>query len=394
MRNIFAALCFLILTSNSFASEALKEKVLYSLANFAKDHRIQAIYAMTQRGNAIVSGAQGHADFEQNRRLSKSQIFPISSLTKQVTAVSILMLQDKQLLNVNDKLAKHSKAFGRLWDNADAPQWLSKLTIHNLLTHSSGLPGYVGAFEIRREGGRVAFEKDFSKLLLDRDLSFNPGIQYDYNNTNYYLLGMLVEYLSNKSLANFLKEDIFDQVGMKHSYLISFDEAYQLQLGELNNKYVVRYFALPSSTSPKFSPAPKKVALSPGGDCGVISTISDLIKWNNALHNGQLLSKTSYGQMIKKYFKDNNRVSGYQTYVGYGTYISRLYNGMEYYHHNTTAYGVRCDAGYIPSQEVALAIWSNVNFYIPEEMASKVDIRKAENQIDIAYLRNAMVESF
>lgn len=385
--------CLLLTSSSVFASSEIKGKVLNSLKNFAKDHRIQATYEISVDGDVIVTGAQGYSDFEQNKRLSRAQLMPVLSLTKQLTSAAILLLQDRSLINVNDEISQYSKAFEGLWGAEPMPVWMRNITIHDLLTHSSGLIDYVGRIEVTKEIGRKGFEKSLGTLIKAYKKSFETGAKYSYNNTNYYLLGLIIEEISGKDLGIFMKSEFFDPIGMKSSYILSYEQAIDIQQCEASEIFPIRYFASPSETVPKFSPAPKVNLLAPGGDSGMVSTVHDLVKWNNALHSGKILSKTSYKKMIKPYFKVIDKRSGYNSQIGYGLYISKLNNGKIYYNHTTEGHGIRCDAGYIPEDAISLAIISNVNFIVPEGMASRVDFRKPENQIDIKYLRNAMLES-
>lgn len=393
MRYYISLLVLLLIKIAAFAEDPMRDKILHSLENFAKDHRIQASYEISVNSETIITGAQGFADFEQNKRLSRNQAMPILSLTKQFTAAGILILQERKMLNVNDRLSKHASAFETLWPDKKVPEKFKNITIHHLLTHSSGLPDYVGIIDVTQEKGKRRFENELGELLISTDLNIIPGSKYSYNNTNYYLLGLIIEEVSGLELGLFFKKEFFDVIGMNGTYLLSFDDATDLQQAKNTEKYPVRYFAMPSEKSPKFTPAPPVDILAPGGDCGLVSTVGDLVKWNEALHTGRILSKTSYKKMIKPYFKVVDKRGGYNSQMGYGTYISILNNGQKFYHHTTEGHGIRCDAGYIPQHDMAIAIISNVLFKIPDGMASRVDFRKPENQIDISYLRNAMLES-
>lgn len=390
---LFSILYLALLSLNTFASAQMRDKILHSLENFARDHRIQATYELSAKGETILSGAQGYSDFEQNKRLSRSQTMPILSVTKQMTAAAILVLNDRGSLDLSKKISDYSTAFEGLWAKDDIPHYMKNISIHHLLTHSSGLSCYIGEIEVTKEGGKKKFEEDLGAFLKQGKPSFTPGSKHSYNNTNYYLLGLIIEDISGKDLASFFQSEFFDPLGMSYTSLLTFEEAIDLQQCVGTEKYPVRYFAHPSETSPKFSPAPKVSILAPGGDCGLVSNAHDLVTWNEALHHGKILSKTSYNKMLTPYFRSVDSKRGYNAQVGYGIYISTLNNGKKFYHHGTHGHGLRCDAGYIPKDDIALAIISNVLFIVPDDMASKVDFRKPENQIDITYLRNAMLES-
>jgi len=391
LKLIFLTLAFSSLYA--YASNNIQEKILRSLENFAKNHRIQATYIISQGENVLVSGAQGYSDLLRNQRLPKHQMMPVLSISKQVTAAGILVLRDRNLLNLHDNLAKYSNAFKNLWSENNKPKWLEKITIHNLLLHTSGIEDYIGKFPIAQSNTKKDFESSLGGVLLKHPPQITPDSVHLYNNTNYYLLGLLIEEISGMKLSDFFQKEFFDPLGMENTYLLSFTEAFEIQQKPRLSNFPIRYFLTPTENSPKFSPVPRQILLVPGGDCGLVSNAKDLIIWNRGLHNGKILSKTSYQKMIKPYHRIIDKRNGYSSYIGYGMYISILHNGKKYYHYDTGGYGVRCDTGYIPKYDLTLAILSNVAFNIPNDMASKVDFRRPENQIDIAYLRDAMLEA-
>jgi CubicO group peptidase (beta-lactamase class C family) len=178
---------------------------------------------------------------------------------------------------------------------------------------------------------------------------------------------------------------------MHNTSFLSLAEAIKIQSGKAI-EYPVRYYATPTKKKVlKLSPAKKSGFAAPHADGGIVSNTQDLIKWNEALHNGKVLSKKSYKQMINPYFKVQDTRTGYTSYAGYGTFISKLHSGTTYYHYSSAALGIRCDAGYIPKEKIAVAILSNV--MIKASASDNIDWRKPENQIDISYLRDALLES-
>jgi CubicO group peptidase (beta-lactamase class C family) len=230
-------------------------------------------------------------------------------------------------------------------------------------------------------------------FISQRHIEFEPGSKYKYNHTGFVLLGIIIEHLSKQTLQEFFKKELFDPIKMNNTFLLSLEEAIKLEKGLLPNKYPVRYYSVPSNTTPKFNPVNLKSLYAPYGDTGAVSNVEDLIKWNEALHHGKILSSKSYHQMIHPYYKILDNTIGYAAHMGYGTFISKLHSGHIYYHHATSTLGVRCDAGYIPKNDISIAILSNVMLYVPDEMAKKVDFRKPENQVDISYFRDAILES-
>ena len=376
-----------------FAAQGIKANILYSIEHFAKDHKIQAVYALSEKGTILVHGAQGFYDLEEFQRLNISQIMPIISITKQITAAGILLLQDRKLLSVSDNIAKLLPASSGIWHGNIVPKWAHDVTIHHLLSHSSGIVEYVWSVKLDEKQTQQDAIKSVIGFAAERATEFVPGTQCKYGNTSYVLLGVIIEHLTKQTLQEFFKKEFFDPIGMHNTHLLSLEEAIKLQKGLLSNQYPVRYYAKPSNTTPKFTKVPSKSIYAPYGDGGVVSNVEDLIKWNEALHNGKILSSKSYHQMIHPYFKSADHQTGYATHMGYGMLISKLHSGKIYYHHTGSAFGARCDAGYIPQDSISIAIISNVMLDISDEISKKVDFRKPENQIDISYFRDALLES-
>jgi len=383
----------LVMAVEASAVDELKSNILNSIENFAESHKIQAVYAVSEKGKIIVSGAQGFYNLEENQRLNLSQIMPILSVTKQITATAILYLQDKGLLSTNDSVAKLLPVSTGLWQDNHLPKWADKVTVHHLLTHSSGIAEYIWNVKVdNKQTGRDVV-KSVINFAAERPIEFEPGSNYKYCNTGYVLLGAIIEQVTKRNLDEFLKKEFFKPLGMKNTFLLSLEEAIKIQKGLLVHKYPVRYYAIPSSKSPKFMPINNRELHAPHADGGIVSNVEDLVKWNDALHHGKILSNKSYQQMVHPYFKIVDKQTGYASYAGYGIYIAKIHSGKLFYHYPSSGFGARCDAGYIPKDDISLAIMSNVTLYVPDEMVGKVDFRKPENQIDISYFRDALVES-
>jgi CubicO group peptidase (beta-lactamase class C family) len=227
--------------------------------------------------------------------------------------------------------------------------------------------------------------KDIINFAADKNLEFTPGDKYSYCNTNYILLGLIIESLSKQNLADFYEQEFFAPFGMKDTRLITLEEAVQHQIKPELTDYPVRYFVTPSGMSePVFTIARSAFIMIPFADGGVISTTEDLVKWHKALHSGKILSEDSYKLMIKKHFQVSD-YTGYKNYIGYGMYIAELENGEVVYHHAGRALAIRSESGYIPSKKLYYAVLSNVMSYVPKEIEAQIDMDKVENQLDIRY---------
>lgn len=384
-------LLLLVLTLNatiSCADSTIKVNVKKAVNDYVSSHFINGVYMFADDGGMITQGAKGMCSVELNKKLMPNQIMPIASATKPMTAYIILKLNDEKKLNVHDTIATHLDANSGIWENSVVPEWAHKITIHNLLTHRSGLPEYFLAVPIDVTKSYSDIKKDIANFMASKDLSFEPGMQHHYCNTNFIFLGLLIEKLRGEDLAQVFKKEIFDPLGMNNTQLISLELAIKYQKTPEQMTYPIRYFITPNGTkNPVFTVAKAPTMMIPYADGGVISTTEDLIKWHKALHSHKFLSEEAYKLMTTKHY-EVKEVDGVKTSVGYGLFITELANGTVIYQHAGSAVAMRCEAGYIPSKNLYFAVISNVMNYIPKEMQDKIDMKHPANQLDIFNFTN------
>lgn len=384
---------FFLFTSCIFNVNAdLRHDLKNSVNDYTKTHTLNATYLFADDKNILIKGAHGDFSFAEHTHLKATQSMPIASCTKPMTAVAILMLQDRGLLNVNDTIAQHLPSSSNVWPDNKLPSWAHTITLHELLTHTSGISEYIPNINLDPEKSHKEINKDIIKYAAEKPLAFKPDSKYSYCNTGYVILGLIIENISKKTFAEFLKTEMFKPLNMKHTFLASTKTAKEYQEGKLNKQYPVRYFATPTGSKPVFTVVPPHFFLSPFADGGIISNTEDLYKWNKALHEGKLLSDKSYKMMFTPYIKADDKGIP-DTEQGYGMRISKLQNGELLYHHGGNAIAIRAEYGYIPSKKFYFAILSNVMVHVPENMKDKVDFNLPANQIDIMYFRNDILKA-
>lgn len=382
---------FIFHASLTFAD--LKVKIEEATANYLSKHFLNATFMFADEENVLQMGAKGV--FSTNgEQLKVTQKMPIASSTKPITAAAILKLQDQKLLNVNDKIIKYLNKNSGTWENDKAPEWAKKITIHNLLTHTSGLAEYFGNLKFDPTTmSHQEINKSIINFAANTPLNATPGQKYKYTNTNFVILGLIIENISGKTLAEFYKKEFFDPLGMNDTHLASLAEALEMQNQPDNTPYPHRYFVVPNnSNKPTFAPATVNFILVPYADGGIISTPKDLITWQRALHNGKVLSDKSYKLMTKRYFKVPDK-TGRKSYIGYGMLISELEGEDVMLHHPGSAVAIRSECGYIPNKSLYFAILSNIMVNIPNEIKNNIDSTKPENQLDIFYFREAILRA-
>ncbi len=382
---------FLFVQSLAHA-ENTADKTKNFITDYLSNHTLNAVYMITEDGENIAHGASGFYAVEKQKRLKDNELMPVASGTKPITAAAVLRLQDKGLLNVHDTVAKLLPLSSDMWPNNKIPQWAHKITLHHLMTHTSGLAEYIPTLQVDFTKTHKEINRQILGFAAEQDLKFSPGDGHEYGNTGFVILGIIIENVSKQSLVDFYHNEFFKPLGMKDTFLSSLDQGLEYQRGELHHTYPHRYFVIPTGAEPKFTPAKIPFLIAPFSDGGMVSTAKDMIKWHTALHNGKILSENSYKQMVTAYGESKTK-EGLPTSYGYGIFISKLADGQTLYSHAGNAIAIRSEFGYIPESKFCFAILSNAMVYVPEEMKDKVDFSLPQNQIDIAYFKAGLLKA-
>jgi len=241
-------------------------------------------------GNIIYQQNLGYADYNSKRKLNDSSVFELASVSKQFTAMGIMILKERRQLTYDDNVKRFFPDFP--YDN---------ITIRNLLTHTSGLPEYENQFEKYWDHKKIAFNKDVLEMLKQRKdtLLFKPGSKWQYSNTGYAVLASIIEKTWGTDYEKFLTRFIFQPLGMTHTFIYNSRRSTgkipaNYALGFVYSDSLKRYI-LPDSLS-KFD----YVYYLDGivGDGCVNSTTGDLLKWDRALYTNKLVSKTTLDEML------------------------------------------------------------------------------------------------
>lgn len=365
-----------------------------AIREYLSSHYFNATYMITQDGEVLSKGAAGYFSVEDKRKLHPNQQMAVASGTKPITAAAILRLQDKGLLDVNDTVAKLLPADCGLWPDKKLPDWASKVTLHHLMTHTSGVAEYIPSLQVDFTKKHKEINKQILAYAANTPLVFEPGSKHEYANTGFIILGLVVEQVSKERLSKFFYKEFFKPLGMKKTFLCSLEQGLKYQRGELSHKYPTRYFVTPTGAAePQVTPAKIPFVIAPFSDGGIVSTARDMVRFHTALHNGEILSEKSYKQMTTEYGKSKTYPGLENNNYGYGIFISTLSDGSKLYRHSGNAIAIRSEFGYIPSRKFCYAVLSNTMMHIPEEMRSKVDMKLPQNQVDIGYFQMTLLHS-
>nr|WP_321236451.1 serine hydrolase domain-containing protein [uncultured Psychroserpens sp.] len=294
MKSILKLTLILIMCMGCYAqngnNQSLSEKVSSYLDQLEKK-QFSGSVLVAHKGKIINSNGYGYANKESKIENKATTVFDIGSITKQFTAAGILKLEEEGKLSVNDKITTYFN---------NVPTGKRNITLHHLLTHSSGLPPALG------HDYHIISKTDFISKALASELLFDEGTQYEYSNTGYTLLAMIIEKVSGQDYETFLYQNLWKPSQME-------------QTGYLRPKYDQSNVAVGYKDSGKWGQPNEKwdneVSWHLKGNGGVLSTVEDMYRWHQALSGTKILSKASKTKMYTKHVEEGE---GAQSHYGYG----------------------------------------------------------------------------
>jgi CubicO group peptidase (beta-lactamase class C family) len=293
-----------------------------------------AALLVVRQGEVLYRGARGMANLELGVPLSADHVFRLGSITKQFTAAAILLLEERGKLTVDDPITEYLPDF---------PTHGHEITIAHLLTHTSGIynltdiPGYMDQ-PVRQD----VTTEELIDAFRDLDPEFEPGERWDYSNSGYILLGAIIEKVSGQSYAEFMRENVFEPLGLHHTdcdgtrIIPNRASGYELAGDGYANAAFI------SMTQPH-------------GAGVLVSTVDDLVRWNAALAGGELISKESYERMTRPAVLDDGTEAPY----GYGFSVGDV-RSLPAVHHGGGIHGFVTFALYLPGEDVYVAALSNL----------------------------------
>ena len=327
---------------------------------FAFERQISGCILAAKPRGYVFSSCTGYKNLDKKTPPNINSQFMIGSVSKQFTAVALLLaLNDKFKNNVmselNKPLSHYLPPSDPFW-NGDMPKWANTITLHQLLSHTSGIPDYYKTkkFKSLESNNKYFYEnphKPYKIINLVKHLDLLP-IKQDiiaYSNTNYVLLAVVIERLTHKSYDKYLQEKIFKPFKLKNTFSTS---QYNFkELKSIDTKITDQLQYDPKTDKQMLIPPEKYFHLSNAfGTANIISTPSDLIKWFKALHeNKSVLPENLYRLMQEKHTK----------YEGYSNKTTPSLMGEMY------GYGGRIGTYttlllYIPKKQLSLVMMTNI----------------------------------
>jgi CubicO group peptidase (beta-lactamase class C family) len=309
-----------------------------------------AAVAVIKDGEIIYQNAYGMADLERDVPLSPKSLSDIASISKQFTALSILMLQDQGKLSLDDDIRRYLPEF---------PHYGQTITIRHLIHHTGGLRDYMDLMEL----AGMPWENSYHQLeivdLVARQKGFNfkPGDEYSYSNSGYLLLAEIILAVSGQTLGEFTQQHIFKPLNMKVSHF--YDDF----------KRIVKNRALSYSQKEAGGYTSLQYIFDVVGDTGLLTNIEDLYLWDQNFYHNKL--GKGGPKLIEQMLAPGQLNSGEKIDYAFGLRLSE-YRGLKVVSHGGGAAGYSTAVVRFPDQKFTAIVLSNLGEFSSTNLAKQV----------------------
>lgn len=291
-------------------SQSKDEEIIDKLNEFmevyAENQNLQGSVLVAKEDEILLNEGYGYSNKELGIKNKSQSKFAIGSITKQFVSAGIVKLEEKGLLKFDDKVS----------DYVEGLRFGDEITLHNLLTHTSGLVNVTDLLEFYMLS--EASPMEVVDLVKDSDLLFNPGQQFLYNNTNYIILGIVLEKVSGQTMEDYFEDNFFGPAGMNDTGILYGNNP--VNIGTPYQGYIETYEI-----------DEKPLLAHAYGSGNVYSTVADMYRWNKALEGEEILSK----EAKEKLFESHESMGPGISYA-YGWMVGEDENGSFYNHDGST----------------------------------------------------------
>ena len=319
------------------------------LSKYFKPGEPGATVIVSQRGVILFRKAYGLANTETKVPLRPELDLRTGSVTKQFTAAAIMLLAEQGKLSLADELGSHMPEY---------PEHGRHITIENLLTHTSGIRNYT---ELPQFGSVLVKDvsvDDAIAFFKGAPLQFQPGQRFSYSNTNYFLLGAIIEKVSGISYQAFMQQQIFQPLQMNCTEIESTASSVATAIGYTQGRNGITKVPYYSMSWPFAAGAMR-------------TSVDDLVRWDHAIRLGALLKRESWERMAKDFTLSDGSHTGY----GYGWFIRR-FRGKDALEHGGDIGGFSADTLRFPKEQVFIAVLANGDSHEPAPDAIAENIAK------------------
>ncbi len=329
----------------------------------AADNSFMGAVLVAQGDTVLVDKGYGSANLEWNIPNSPSTRFRIASLVKQFTAAAVLLLEERGKLKLDDPVKTYM---------LDAPASWDKVTLFNLLTQTSGIHDYTDAPDFGTMMKRQMTPEQLIATFRDMPLEFTPGEKFSYSNSNYVVLGSVIEKISGTSYAQFMQDNLFSPLGMKDSgydsgaILPQRAAGYARKDGTLTNATYIN-MSIPYAAGALFS------------------TTHDLLTWERALFGGKVVSPASLIKMTTPFRTGFGPGAPFKSGYAMGLYAGTTVDGRREVSHSGDMPGFKSLMAAYPDEKLYVIVLSNADGWAFADIASKL--------ADIAFGKKVILRS-
>ncbi|GAA3629111.1 serine hydrolase domain-containing protein [Flavivirga jejuensis] len=330
MKRLQLLVIFLLTSTLCFPQQDNFKQLDSFFKTLSDNNKVMGTLVVSKNGQVIYDKSIGYASVSEGKKITKASKFRLASITKTFTATMVYQLVDEGKLKLTDKLSSH---FPQI-PNAE------NITIENLLTHSSGL------YEITKDAGfktwhlEGATREEMLARMQKYPGVFEPNEKCKYSNSNFLLLGYIIENIEKTSYAEVLQKRIADKLNLKNTY-------YGGKINATNNECVS--YKYKKGTLTQSEETDMSV---PGGAGGIVATPYDLVTFYESLFTGELMSSESFSKMITiKKFP-----------YGSGIFKGEMY-GLDSYGHGGAIDGFATEITYIPEEKTTIVLLANALNY-------------------------------
>jgi CubicO group peptidase (beta-lactamase class C family) len=333
---IASALVVITLTISETQAQQLVSKVDEYLSAAVRQGKFSGSVLIAREGKVLVSKGYGMASLELGVPNTPQMKFRIGSLTKQFTAIAVMILQERGKIKVQDSVCKYVPECPPAW---------AEVTLHHLLTHTSGIPDLLSFPDFQQTMALPSPVARTVERFKIKPLEFKPGEKFKYSNSGYVLLGHIIERVTGQTYEAFLKENIFESLKM-------------LNTGTDHNDMIIKNRAAGYiKRNDAIFNAPYIDMSIPTGGGSLYSTVEDLFLWDQALYAEELLTKDSYEAMFKSY-----ATADWGDGAAYGWFIGKDKSNHRYMGFLGGINGFAAQIMRYPDQKVFLVVLSNFSF--------------------------------
>jgi len=357
--SLILLLSCIAVTQLTFGAESVSaQKIDDIFAGLKSDNAPGAGVLVIKDGKPVYQQGYGVTDLRTRKKINEQTNFRLASVSKQFTAMAVMLLVHDGKLHYEDRLTKIFPDFAAYGNT---------ITIRNLLNHTSGLLDYEDLMRkpygsTRRGDIRQIQDSEVLALLKkQKRTKFAPGSRWDYSNSGYVVFGQIVEKVSGESFGDFLHDRIFAPLGMNHTV------AYQRGKNEVANR--AYGYTKENGVWQETDQSPTSATL---GDGGIYSSLTDLAKWDAALRQHMLLSETEMQiALTQVHVPGVQEPDGKPAAYGFGWFLNPYKGHHRMWHYGETV-GFRTTIQRFPDDNLTIIILCNRAGVVPKDLALKV----------------------